>query len=435
MKVYVQNQQGAWLMPTHSAKARWLLRTGKAKVVQRTPFAIQLTYAATDHTQPVVVGIDDGGVTAGIAAVANDMALYQEEVHLRTDIKTKMDTRRAYWRGRRFRKTRYREARFDNRRASRRTGRIPPSIRSKKEAIWRAVKTIPLPAPTLIRLEDAYFDIQAIENPNITGAEYQQGALLYAKNVKSACKTRDQHRCRVCKSEERLQVHHLTPRSQGGSDKLSNLMTLCKDCHEAHHKVGLKLPKQKNASYRSAAHVQQGKYYLRERLEALAPVQTTFGYLTAHYRKQHGIDKTHTNDAVVIAQTSVMPTGSFIKTICLGGRKRSLHEAKPRKGRKEPNREQKRNGKNVVSLKGFKRLDTVIYQGQIGYISGFNGTTMAFVRGADGGYIATQGKSYKQVPLSQVQHRHHNQTRVGFLVTEPANTPPPSSLASLACAS
>ena len=435
MKVYVKNPQGEWLMPTHPAKARWLVRTGKAKVVQRTPFAIQLTYATPDHTQPVVVGIDDGGVTVGIAAVANDQALYQEDVHLRTDIKTKMDTRRAYRRGRRFRKTRYRQARFDNRASARKTGRIPPSIRAKKEAIWRAVKALPLPAPTLIRLEDAYFDIQAIENPGITGAEYQQGPLLYAKNFKSACKTRDKHQCRVCKSKERLQVHHLVRQTDGGSDKLSNLMTLCKDCHDEHHRTGMKLPRQNNLSYRSAAHVQQGKYYLRERLETLAPTHTTFGYLTAHHRKRLGIEKSHANDAVVIAQVGVLPTNSVIKTVCLGGRKRSLHEATPRKGRKAPNREQKRNGKNVVSLKGFSRLDTVIYQGKVGYISGFNGKSSAFVRGSDGRYITTPGKSYKQVPLSKLQYRHHNQTCVRFLVKQPAHTLPPSSRASLACAS
>ncbi|CAM4313856.1 RNA-guided endonuclease IscB [Vreelandella rituensis] len=432
MKVYVKSQQGGWLMPTHPAKARWMLRVGRAEVIQRTPFAIQLTYAATEHGQPVAIGIDDGGVVAGIAAVANGEEVYQEEIHLRTDIKSKMDTRRSYRRGRRHRKTRYRAPRFDNRHASRQAGRLPPSIRSKKEVIVRAVAQMPLPAPVLIRLEDAYFDMQAIENPDITEAEYQQGPLLYDKNFKSACKTRDKHRCRVCSSEDSLQVHHLVYRTNGGSDKLSNLMTLCRSCHDNHHQNGLALPRQKNVSFRSAAHVQQGKYYLQDRLATLAPVQTTFGYVTAHHRKRQGIDKTHANDAVVIAQVGVLPKSSLIKTICLGGRKRSLHEATPHRGRKQPNREQKRNGKNVVSLKGFNRLDTVRFQGQVSYLSGFNGTSMAFIRGEDGHYIATPGKRYKQVPLSKIQRLHHNQTHVRFLVKQPVTTSRPSSHASLA---
>ncbi|CAM3820242.1 RNA-guided endonuclease IscB [Vreelandella rituensis] len=432
MRVYVKSQQGDWLMPTHPAKARWMLRLGKAQVIRRTPFAIQLTYAATEHGQPVVLGIDDGNVVVGIAAVANDEVVYQEEIHLRTDIKIKMDTRRSYRQGRRHRKTRYRTPRFDNRSASHKKGRLPPSIRSKKGAILRAVAQMPLPAPALIRLEDAYFDIQAIENPDITGTAYQQGPLLYDKNVKSACKTRDKHRCRVCSTEDYLQVHHLIHRTNGGSDKLSNLMTLCRDCHDDHHKNGLVLPRQKNVSFRSAAHVQQGKYYLQAQLETLAPVQTTFGYLTAHHRKHQGIDKIHANDAVVIAQVGVLPKSILIKTICLGGRKRSLHEATPRRGRKQSNREQKRNGKNVVSLKGFKRLDTVRFQGQVGYLSGFNGTSMAFVRGKDGRYITSPGKSYKQVSLSTLERLHHNQTRVRFLVKQTLTTSRPSSHASLA---
>jgi hypothetical protein len=274
----------------------------------------------------------------------------------------------------------------------------------------------------LIRLEDAYFDLQAIENPNITGAEYQQGPLLYDKNFKSACKTRDNHRCRVCNATDNLQVHHLVYRTNGGSDKLSNLMTLCGDCHDKHHKTGLVLPPQKNTSFRSAANVQQGKYYLQAQLKTLAPVQTTFGYVTAHHRKCLGIEKTHVNDAVVIAQPGVLPKITLIRTVCLGGRKRSLHEATPRRGRKQPNREQKRNGKNVVSLKGFKRLDMVRYQGKVGYVSGFNGTSMAFIRDEDGRYVTMPDKSYKQVSLSKIRHLHHSQTRVRFLVKQPENT-------------
>ncbi|MFK5952290.1 MAG: HNH endonuclease, partial [Desulfobacterium sp.] len=31
----------------------------------------------------------------------------------------------------------------------------------------------------------------------------------------------------------------MRPRSKGGTDKLSNLMTLCEACHDQHHKEGL----------------------------------------------------------------------------------------------------------------------------------------------------------------------------------------------------
>ena len=44
MKVYVRNQDGAPLMPCTEAKARKLLRAGKARVVAHAPFTIQLAW-------------------------------------------------------------------------------------------------------------------------------------------------------------------------------------------------------------------------------------------------------------------------------------------------------------------------------------------------------------------------------------------------------
>src|SRR5690242_2023488 len=37
----------------------------------------------------------------------------------------------------------------------------------------------------------------------------------------------------VCNAE--TDVHHLLPRSSGGTDEPSNLITLCDGCHAAHH--------------------------------------------------------------------------------------------------------------------------------------------------------------------------------------------------------
>ncbi len=206
-------------MPTNPTNARVMLTQGKAKVLQRTPFTIQLLYKTTEHVQAVIVGIDDGGIHVGIAAVSGHKVLYQEELSLRKDIKAKMDTRRQYRRGRRFRKTRYRKARWLNRKHAIPTCkvcegnapksqiicreclgkvdgihqkyaqikkvifRLPPSIKAKKDAIVRAVQSMPLPI-TAIHLEDVYFDFQAMENPEITGKQYQHGELFYHKNYK-----------------------------------------------------------------------------------------------------------------------------------------------------------------------------------------------------------------------------------------------------------
>jgi len=45
----------------------------------------------------------------------------------------------------------------------------------------------------------------------------------------------DDFRCRLCGATRRLQVHHREPRSRGGKDELSNLITLCEDCHARQH--------------------------------------------------------------------------------------------------------------------------------------------------------------------------------------------------------
>ncbi len=56
--VYVLNIEGKPLMPCKPAKARHLLRDGKAKVVKREPFTIQLLFVCENITQPVSLGID-----------------------------------------------------------------------------------------------------------------------------------------------------------------------------------------------------------------------------------------------------------------------------------------------------------------------------------------------------------------------------------------
>lgn len=47
--------------------------------------------------------------------------------------------------------------------------------------------------------------------------------------------SRDGHRCGNCGSNHNLMVHHIVPLSKGGSNSLSNLRTLCEDCHKKLH--------------------------------------------------------------------------------------------------------------------------------------------------------------------------------------------------------
>src|SRR5699024_12749122 len=91
-------------------------------------------------------------------------------------------------------------------------------------------------------------------------------------------------------------------------------------------------------------------------------------------------------------------------------KKRSLHEATARKGRKNKNVTSKRSEKNTKRLKEFYLNDKVRLFGKIGYITGFTGTSGAYVKAIDGDYITIPNKNYKQVGLRQLTRvRHSNE--------------------------
>jgi hypothetical protein len=128
MKVFVLSKEGKPLMPTTPRRARVWLEAKHARVVRRDPFTIRLRFATKAHMQPAKVGVDTGSKDVGIAVIANGEVVFQAEVHLRDDITEKMAQRRKFRRNRRARKTRYRQARYDNRR--RPAGWLPPSLHS-----------------------------------------------------------------------------------------------------------------------------------------------------------------------------------------------------------------------------------------------------------------------------------------------------------------
>ena len=107
MSVYVLNQRGEPLMPTTPRHARKLLQTGKANIVDHTFFTIQLQYATGETKQEIIAGMDSGYQTIGISAVSQNQELFSGEFTLRTDVSSKMTSKRMYRRNRRQRKTRY----------------------------------------------------------------------------------------------------------------------------------------------------------------------------------------------------------------------------------------------------------------------------------------------------------------------------------------
>lgn len=91
INVYVVNQNGHSLMPCTPAKARHLLEAGKAKVIGRSPFTIQLLWECEEQVQQVMLGIDKGSHHTGLCCVGNGTILLSAEIEHREDVKTRMD--------------------------------------------------------------------------------------------------------------------------------------------------------------------------------------------------------------------------------------------------------------------------------------------------------------------------------------------------------
>ena len=76
--------------------------------------------------------------------------------------------------------------------------------------------------------------MQKMSNPDIIGAEYQQGTLA-GFELREFLLFRDRHRCRYCRGQsgdEILNLDHTHSRSQGGSNSVTNLVVSCRRCNE-----------------------------------------------------------------------------------------------------------------------------------------------------------------------------------------------------------
>lgn len=81
--VCVLNKDGKPLMPTNRhGRIRKLLNSGKAIVVRRKPFTVQLMYETPDAVQPITLGIDTGYSHIGVSAVTDKEEIFAAQVDL-----------------------------------------------------------------------------------------------------------------------------------------------------------------------------------------------------------------------------------------------------------------------------------------------------------------------------------------------------------------
>jgi N6-L-threonylcarbamoyladenine synthase len=408
-------------MPTTQRKARILLKQKKAKIVCYEPFTIQLLYATGETKKPITLGIDAGSKKIGLSATTDKKEVFSAEVELRKDIVELISTKKQYRRARRYRKTRYRKARFNNRKRNK--GWIAPSVQNKIDSHIIAIRKIHeiLPIASII-VEVASFDIQKIKNPKINGKEYQQGEQLGFWNVREYVLFRDGHKCKGrkgCKNNI-LNVHHIESRKTGG-DAPNNLITLCESCHNDYHLGKLKLNIKRGESFKDAAFMGIMRWSFYNKLKILYPnVSLTYGYITKNTRIRNNLQKSHHIDALCITGNPlVKQLGYYYAIKQVRKKKRSLHEAVPRKGRKHPNTSAKRNGKNTKQIK-HKGLtwclwDKVKVNSNIGYISGFSGN-MVYIQDYEGNYLQISEK-YKQISIDKISLVNRNNNWICQLVS------------------
>ena len=313
--IFVLDANKKPLTPCKPSTARKLLNAGKAAVFKRFPFTIILKKVVTATVESLTLKLDPGSKTTGIALLQGEKVIFGAELtHRGQAIKASLDSRRSLRQRRRNRHTRYRQARFLNR--TRKKGWLAPSLQHRVETTLTWVNKLRRLAPiSLIVQELVRFDLQQLENPEISGIEYQQGE-LQGYEVREYLLNKWNRKCAYCDAENvPLQIEHIHPKAKGGSNRISNLCLACEKCNQ---KKGtqdvqpclIKKPDtlkyilaQTKRPLKDAAAVNSTRWALFSRLKATGlPVLTGSGGLTKFNRTRLRLPKTHWIDAACVGQ-------------------------------------------------------------------------------------------------------------------------------------
>jgi len=389
-KVSVLDTHKNVLEPCHPAVARRLLRNGEASVYKRYPFTIILKRKAADvKTTDYTLSIDPGSKCTGMAITdsENNIVACFELHHRGSAIKKGLTDRAGYRHSRRTRKLRHRPARWQNR--SRKApvltengwkyqsfGQsskdwVAPSLMSRVFNIhtWtrRLCSIYPI---SRLAVEHVKFDTQLMENPEISGVEYQHGTLFEAE-VWEYLLEKFGRKCYYCGAKDvPLEKEHILPKAKGGTNRVSNLTV---SCHECNIKKGNRHPndieddfgkrvqsalKAAKKPLKDAQAVNTIRWKIVETLKATGlPVTYGTGGKTKWHRKQACLPKTHYYDAACITGVPNSTTLHSVLAIhAVGyGHRRNLGEYQTKQkapGFKSPYT-------RIEHAGGFQKLDIV----------------------------------------------------------------------------
>lgn len=313
--VFVLDTNRKPLTPCKPGVARSLLRSRKAAVFKQYPFTIILKKEVNANPEPIELKLDPGSKITGIALKQRNQIVFGAELqHRGRQIKDSLLSRRQLRRSRRNRKTRYRKARFLNR--TRPTGWLAPSLQHRVDTILTWVNRFRRLAPIgSIAQELVRFDLQLMQNPEISGVEYQQGE-LQGYEIREYLLEKWGRKCTYCETENvPLQVEHIQSRAKGGTDRISNLCLACQPCNQ---KKGIKeindflakkpdllakILKQAKSPLKDASTVNSTRWALFNTLKATGlPVRTGTGGQTKFNRIRLELPKSHWIDAACVGQ-------------------------------------------------------------------------------------------------------------------------------------
>ena len=329
MAVFVLDTQGQALMPCTEKRARLLLARGRARVHRLVPMVIRLTdrQVASCALQPLRLKLDPGSKTTGLALVRDAQVIdpqsgevqtaavvlnLMELIHRGKQISEALTARRQMRRRRRS-QLRYRAPRFLNR-GNKKSGWLAPSLQHRVDTCMAWVRRIQRWAPvSALSSELVRFDTQALQNPEISGIKYQQGT-LFGYELREYLLEKWGRQCAYCDAQDvPLQIEHIRPKAQAGSNRASNLTLACACCNQkkaarniedflAKDKKRLaKILAQAKQPLRDAAAVNTTRWALAGALQATGlPVELASGGQTKFNRVTLGIPKTHALDAACV---------------------------------------------------------------------------------------------------------------------------------------
>lgn len=315
-RVFVLDAKKKPLSPCHPARARELLKKGKAAVYRREPFTIILKEEKPEaEPQLLRLKVDPGAKTTGLALVLygkrGARVIWAAELeHRGEQIKAKMLKRRQWRRSRRHRRCRYRPPRFDNR-TGRPNGWLPPSLQSRVDNVQTWVTRLRGFAPvSALSVELAKFDTQRMTNPEIKGIKYQHGTLR-GYDVRQYLLEKWRYECAYCGAKGvPLEIEHIIPKSRGGSDRVGNLTVSCVPCNQdkgnqtAAEYGFSEMQEQAKGSLGDVAVVNSTRWHIYDILKATdLPVEVGTGSRTKFNRHRQDYPKAHWIDAACVGKS------------------------------------------------------------------------------------------------------------------------------------